>query len=101
MRVVFVRIEQFAFKSGSEEKGMTLLRDHAAFIAKAPGCGRAYLGSPIHGPAFVVYSEWESEVDLDGLEATLRMNPTASGSFFGLMGLVKSPPHVARFEVVR
>ena len=97
---VFVRIEQFAFKPGNEEKGLPLLRDHEAFIAAFPGCGRAYLASPIHGPTHLVYSEWASEVDLDRLEATLRMNPTASGAFFGLMGLVKSPPHVARFEAL-
>jgi quinol monooxygenase YgiN len=97
---VFVRLEQFALKPGGEEKGLPLLREHAAFIAKAPGCWRAYLATPIHGPAHLVYSEWESEVDLDRLEATLRSNPAASGSFFGLMGLVRSPPHVARFEVM-
>jgi len=97
---VFVRIEQFAFKPGSEEKGIPLLRDHTEFIAKAQGCKRAYLASPIHGPAHLVYSEWESEIDIDRLEANLRSNPTASGSFFGLMGLVRSPPHVARFQVI-
>ena len=97
---MFVRIEQFAFKPGNEERGLALLREHAAFIAKSPGCGRAYLGSPIHGPAFILYSEWGTETDLERLEATLRMDPAASGAFFGLMGLVKSPPHVARFEVL-
>jgi hypothetical protein len=28
------------------------------------------------------------------------MNPAASGAFFGLMGIVRSPPNVARFEVL-
>jgi len=97
---VFVRIEQFALKPGGEDKGIPLLREHAEFIRRAPGCRRVYLASPIHGPAHVVYSEWESEVDIERLEANLRSNPAASGSFFGLMGLVRSPPHVARFEVL-
>ncbi|TLZ54253.1 MAG: hypothetical protein E6K17_08300 [Methanobacteriota archaeon] len=97
---VFVRIEQFAIKPGAEEKAIPLLREHAEFIAKAPGCRRAYLASPIHGPAHLVYTEWESEVDIERLEASLRSNPAASGSFFGLMGLVRSPPHVARFQVL-
>ena len=95
---MFVRIEQFAFKPGSEEKGIPLLREHAGFIAKAPGCRRGYLASPIHGTSYMVYSEWASEMDLDRLEATLRSNPAASGSFFGLMSLLRSPPHVARFQ---
>jgi hypothetical protein len=97
---VFVRLEQFAFKPGSEEKGLPMLREHARFIAGSRGCGRAYVAAPIHGPAHLVYSEWASEVDLDRMEATLRMNPAASGAFFGLMGIVRSPPNVARFEVL-
>ena len=97
---MYVRIEQFTFRPGAEEKGIPLLREHAGFIAKSTGCGRGYLASPIHGTSFMVYSEWESELDLDRMEATLRSNPAASGTFFGLMGLLKSPPHVARFEVL-
>ena len=97
---MFVRIEQFAFKPGAEARGLPLLREHVAFSARSPGCARAYVGSPIHGPAHLVYSEWTTEADLDRFEATLRMNPAASGAFFGLMGLVQSPPHVARFEVL-
>ncbi len=94
-----VRIEQFAFKAGMEARGVVLLRDHTEFIAKADGCLRAYVAAPVHGLTHLVYSEWETEADLDRLEATLRMNPTASSAFFGLMGIVQSPPHVARFEV--
>ena len=97
---VFVRIEQFSFKPGTEEKGIPLLREHAAFIAQSRGCARGYLASPIHGTSFLVYSEWGSEIDLDRMEATLRSNPAASGAFFGLMGLLRSPPHVARFQVL-
>ncbi|TLZ71899.1 MAG: hypothetical protein E6K10_03780 [Methanobacteriota archaeon] len=97
---MFVRIEQFAIKSGAEEKGRLLLRDHAAFLAAAPGCGRAYVAAPVHGPSHIVYSEWRAENDLERLEATLRMNPAASGAFFGLMAIVQTPPHVARFEVL-
>jgi len=97
---VFARIEQFAFKPGTEEKGVPLLREHARFIGASPGCARGYLASPIHGTSFMVYSEWDSEIDLDRMEATLRSNPAASGSFFGLMGLLRSPPHVARFQVL-
>ena len=97
---MFVRVEQFAFKAGAEEKGIPMLREHAAFIAKSPGCTRGYLASPIHGTSFMVYSEWASEMDLERMEAALRSNPAASGSFFGLMGLLRSPPHVARFEVL-
>jgi len=97
---VFIRLEQFAFKPGTEEKGIPLLRAHAELVARALGCKRAYLASPIHGPAHLVYSEWETEGDIDRLEANLRSDPAASGSFFGLMGLVRSPPYVARFQVL-
>ena len=97
---MFVRIEQFAFKPGAEVNGVPLLREHGAFIRKSQGCLRAYVASPIHSHAHIVYSEWESESDVDRFEATLRMNPAASGSFFALIGLVRSPPHVARFEVL-
>ena len=97
---MFVRIEQFAFKPGAEVNGVSLLLEHGAFIRKSTGCVRAYVASPIHSHAHIVYSEWESESDVDRFEATLRMNPAASGSFFGLIGLVRSPPHVARFEVL-
>jgi quinol monooxygenase YgiN len=97
---VFARIEQFTFKPGMEEKGAPLLREHARFIARSPGCINGYLASPIHGTSFMVYSEWASEIDLDRMEATLRSNPAASGSFFGLMGLLRSPPHVGRYQVL-
>lgn len=97
---MFVRLEQFAFKPGTEEKGVPLLREHARFIAGSPGCARGYLASPIHGTSYMVYSEWASEIDLDRMEATLRSNPAASEAFFGLMGLLRSPPHVARFQVL-
>ncbi len=97
---MFVRLEQFAFKPGTEEKGLPLLREHARFIAGSPGCARGYLASPIHGTSFIVYSEWASEIDLDRMEATLRSNPAASEAFFALMGLLRSPPHVARFQVL-
>jgi len=97
---VFVRIEQFALKPGSEDRGIPLLREHAEFITRSQGCRRAHLASPIHGPTHLVYSEWDSEVDIERLEANLRSNPAASGTFFGLMGMVRSPPHVARFQVL-
>lgn len=97
---MFIRIEQFAFKPGTEEKGIPLLREHAAFLARSPGCTRGYLASPIHGTNYVVYSEWPSEADLERMEAALRSNPAASGSFFALIGLLRSPPHVARFEIL-
>ncbi len=95
-----VRIEQFAFKAGMEAKGVVLLRDHLEFLAKVHGCLRAYVAAPVHGPTHIVYSEWETEADLDRLEATLRKNPATSSAFFGLMGIVHSPPHVARFEAL-
>jgi quinol monooxygenase YgiN len=97
---VFVRVEQFTLKPGAEEKAIPLLREHARFIAGSPGCARGYLASPIHGTSYMVYGEWASEIHLDRMEATLRSNPAASEAFFGLMGLLRSPPHVARFQVL-
>lgn len=96
---MIVRIAQFAFKPGTEEQGVVLLRDHVAFLARSPGCRRAFLAAPIHGTAHLVYGEWESESEVDSVEAALRSNPEASSSFFGLMGMLQSPPHIARFEV--
>src|SRR2546425_11647752 len=90
---VFVRIEQFAIKPGAEEKAIPLLREHAEFIAKAPGCRRAYLASPIHGPAHLVYREWETEGDIGRLEASLPRHPGGSRSLFGLHGLGRPPAH--------
>ncbi len=97
---MFVRLEQFALKPGTEERGLPAIREHAAFIARSPGCRRAYVATPIHGTSVLVYSEWDSEADLDRLETSLRMNPAASGSFFSLLPLLQTPPHLARFQVV-
>ena len=95
-----MRVAQFTFRAGSEEKGLALLREHAAFVAKSPGCMRAYLATPIHGPSFMVYGEWDNEADIDRFEGTMRMNPEASSTFFGLMPLLQSPAHIARYEVI-
>ena len=97
---MYVRTVQFALKAGAEEKGLALLRDHAGFVARFPGCERGYLAAPIHGTSHMVYSEWDSEADIELLEGALRVDPAASGAFFGLLALVQKPPHVARFEVL-
>lgn len=97
---MFVRVAQFAFRAGNEEKGLALLRQHVAFIAGSQGCARAFLGSPIHGPSYVVYSEWDAEADIERFEGAMRMNPGASSTFFGLMPLLQGPAHIARYEVL-
>ena len=97
---MFVRLEQFALKPGAEERGLPAIREHAAFIARAAGCRRAYVATPIHGTAILVYSEWDAESDLNRMEATFRMDPNASGSFFSLLSLLQSPPHLSRFQTV-
>ena len=97
---MYVRTVQFALKVGAEEKGLALLREHAEFVARFPGCGRAYLAAPIHGMSHMIYSEWDSEADIERLEGALRVDPGASGAFFGLLALVQKPPYVARFEVL-
>ena len=97
---MFVRVAQFTFRAGTEENGLSLLREDIAFIAKSPGCKRAYLATPIHGPSFMVYSEWDSEADIERFEGAMRMNPGASSTFFGLMPLLQGPAHIARYEVV-
>src|SRR2546428_11948142 len=83
---VFVRIEQFAIKPGAEEKAIPLLREHAEFIAKAPGCGRAVLASPVDGPPHLEDSERGSSGDLERVEARLPRHPAPSGFLVGVLG---------------
>ncbi len=97
---MYVRTVQFSMKPGAEEKALALLREHTDCIARSPGCGRAYMAVPIHGTSHMVYSEWDSEADIERLEGVLRSDPAASAAFFALLGLVQRPPHVARFHVL-
>ncbi len=97
---VFVRTVEFTLKPGTEEKALALLREHTQFIAGFPGCVRAYVATPIHGTSHLVHSEWSAEIDIDRLEGALRSDPTASSPFFGLMSMLRVPPHVARFQVL-
>ena len=95
---MIVRIAQFAPKPGQEETVLQMLRSHIAFLAGSPGCRRAHLGTPIHGQHLLLYSEWNSEADVERLEGSLRSNPQASSVFFGLLGRLSTPPLIARYE---
>ncbi len=96
---MIVRIAEFGPKPGQEEAVLQMIRSHLGFIAKFPGYQRAYVGTPIHGQRYLLYSEWNSEDDLDRFEAALRSDPQASGLFFGLLGRLTSPPSIARYDI--
>jgi len=98
---MIARLAQFAPKPGQEESVTALLRSQLAFTAGSQGCQRAYLGAPIHGQHFLLYSEWASGGDLERHEASLRTDPQASTDFFGLLGRLSSPPTIQQFEVYR
>lgn len=97
---MIARLAQFNFRPGLEESSLPLLRSHLRFIASFPGCRRSYLGRPIHGQQFLLYSEWGAEEDLQRLEGALRGDPSASSDFFALLGRLAAPPHIAQYEIV-
>jgi len=96
---MIVRTARFAIKTGLEDSTVPLLQSQLRFIESFPGCRRAYLGTPIHGKDFLLYSEWDTRDDVERLDAALRGDSNSSRDFFALLGRLAAPPHIAQYEL--
>lgn len=97
---LIARVAQFAPKPGEEDHVLLALQSHRDYLAAFGGCRRAYLGTPIHGRQILVYSEWESETDVERLEAALRGDLRVSSDLFGLLGRLSTPMTIGLFAVL-